>query len=236
MVVLSSQCGENTAFYPVFPLAGATAKAFCRLSLWNFKEKASTIFYNTAFKNSPRTGGNDGHRPFIRAGQTLLTRGKFPAKPEKRTSEAAPYRERPSFLSNAPRLCFTSLHAQRKTLIRYIRGSSGYSLSTRKTLFTHLPGSPCGGCNLVPGESLSGGHTKHRSLATSPHAENYSDIFEVPSAPPHTENPFYTSSRLTLQRVQSRPRSPLSECHTKCRPLELPHTRGKAASVCAGRR
>ena len=37
-------------FSPVFPLAGFTDKAFCRLSLWNFKEKASTIFYNTAKK------------------------------------------------------------------------------------------------------------------------------------------------------------------------------------------
>ena len=35
-------------FSPVFPLAGSTAKAFFRLSLWNFKEKTSTIFYNTA--------------------------------------------------------------------------------------------------------------------------------------------------------------------------------------------
>ena len=35
-------------FSPVFPLAGATAKAFCRLSLWSLKEKTSTIFYNTA--------------------------------------------------------------------------------------------------------------------------------------------------------------------------------------------
>ena len=35
-------------FSPVFPLAGSTAKAFCRLSLWSFKEKTSTIFYNTA--------------------------------------------------------------------------------------------------------------------------------------------------------------------------------------------
>ena len=26
-------------FYPVFPLAGSTSKAFCRLFLWNFKEK-----------------------------------------------------------------------------------------------------------------------------------------------------------------------------------------------------
>ena len=37
-------------FSPVFPLAGSTAKAFFRLSLWNFKEKASTIFYNTAMR------------------------------------------------------------------------------------------------------------------------------------------------------------------------------------------
>ncbi len=52
--------------------------------------------------------------PSLGQDKALLTRGKFPAKPEKRTSEAAPYMERPSFLSNAPRLCFTSLHAQRK--------------------------------------------------------------------------------------------------------------------------
>ena len=31
-------------FYPFFPLAGATAKAFCRLSLWNFKEKSINHF------------------------------------------------------------------------------------------------------------------------------------------------------------------------------------------------
>jgi len=36
-------------FSPVFPLAESKAKAFCRLILWNFKEKASTIFYDTAF-------------------------------------------------------------------------------------------------------------------------------------------------------------------------------------------
>ena len=35
-------------FSPVFPLVGSTAKAFCRLSLWSLKEKASTVFYNTA--------------------------------------------------------------------------------------------------------------------------------------------------------------------------------------------
>ena len=27
-------------FYPFFPLAGTTAKVFCRLPLWNFKEKS----------------------------------------------------------------------------------------------------------------------------------------------------------------------------------------------------
>ena len=32
-----------------FPLAESRAKAFCRLSLWNFKEKTAIIFYDTAF-------------------------------------------------------------------------------------------------------------------------------------------------------------------------------------------
>ena len=31
-------------FSPVFPLAGATTKAFCRLILWNFKEKSINHF------------------------------------------------------------------------------------------------------------------------------------------------------------------------------------------------
>ena len=31
-------------FFPVFPLAGATAKAFCRLSLWSLKEKSINHF------------------------------------------------------------------------------------------------------------------------------------------------------------------------------------------------
>ena len=35
-------------FSSVFPLVGSTAKAFYRLSLWSFKKKASTAFYNTA--------------------------------------------------------------------------------------------------------------------------------------------------------------------------------------------
>ena len=37
-------------FYPVFPLAESLAKTFCWLFLWNFKEKASTIFYDRPSK------------------------------------------------------------------------------------------------------------------------------------------------------------------------------------------
>ncbi|WP_337432363.1 hypothetical protein [Bilophila sp.] len=64
VVVSSPQCGENTAFFPVFPLGGAAGKAFCtskanpqtfrkagatdkafsRLSLWRFKEKSINHF------------------------------------------------------------------------------------------------------------------------------------------------------------------------------------------------
>lgn len=43
---------KNMAFFPVFPSAWATAKAFFRLSIWSFKEKASTFFFNTAFRKS----------------------------------------------------------------------------------------------------------------------------------------------------------------------------------------
>ena len=35
-------------FSPVFPLAESLAKALCWLSLWNFKEKISNVFYSTA--------------------------------------------------------------------------------------------------------------------------------------------------------------------------------------------
>ena len=48
---------KNRAFFPVFPLAGSTAEAFFRLSLWSFKEKTSTIFYNTAFRYGFQTAG-----------------------------------------------------------------------------------------------------------------------------------------------------------------------------------
>ena len=44
MAVSSLQCGGNTTFFPVFPLAGSTAKAFFRLSLWSFKEKSVNHF------------------------------------------------------------------------------------------------------------------------------------------------------------------------------------------------
>ena len=42
---------KNAAFFPVLPLAGATAKAFFRLSLWSFKGKALTIFYGCVIEN-----------------------------------------------------------------------------------------------------------------------------------------------------------------------------------------
>ena len=48
VVVSSLQHGENTAFFSSFSLVESPAKVFCRLFLWNFKEKASTIFYGTA--------------------------------------------------------------------------------------------------------------------------------------------------------------------------------------------
>ena len=51
--VSSPQCDEKDSLFPVFSLTGYTAKAFFRLSLWSFKEKASTIFYNTAKKKVP---------------------------------------------------------------------------------------------------------------------------------------------------------------------------------------
>ena len=46
---LSLQYDENTDFLFSFPLVEFMAKALCWLFLWNFKEKASTIFYDTAF-------------------------------------------------------------------------------------------------------------------------------------------------------------------------------------------
>ena len=48
-------------FSPVFPLAGSTAQAFCRLSLWSWK-KASAIFYDTAFPKDARLDGVCGRR------------------------------------------------------------------------------------------------------------------------------------------------------------------------------
>ena len=48
VVVSSPQHGGHTAFSPAFPLAEFLAKAFFRLFLWNFKGKASAIFYDTA--------------------------------------------------------------------------------------------------------------------------------------------------------------------------------------------
>ena len=49
---------ENTTFFPVFPLAESRAKVFCRLFLWNFKEKGINHFL----------------------GHSLLKKGGFPQK------------------------------------------------------------------------------------------------------------------------------------------------------------
>ena len=51
-------------FYPVFPLAGATAKAFCRLSLWSFKEKKHQPFSITQpSRITEPCAGQRGFRP-----------------------------------------------------------------------------------------------------------------------------------------------------------------------------
>ncbi|WP_337430718.1 hypothetical protein [Bilophila sp.] len=43
-------------FYPIFPLAGSTAKAFSGYPFGTSRKKASTIFYNTAFKKAFESG------------------------------------------------------------------------------------------------------------------------------------------------------------------------------------
>ena len=42
---------KNTAFLSGFPLNGIHYQGIFRLFLWNFKEKASAIFYNTAIRD-----------------------------------------------------------------------------------------------------------------------------------------------------------------------------------------
>ena len=85
---------------------------------------------------------------------------------------------------------------------------------------------------------LSGGHTKHRSLATSPHAENYSDIFEAPpgTAPAHGEPFLRVFPAHPAAGTTSYTESPSQRATPDAGRWQLPHTRGKAASVCAGRR
>ena len=46
-------------FSPVFPLAESTAKAFCRLILFDFEKKASTVFYDTTLYKYPLGGFHD---------------------------------------------------------------------------------------------------------------------------------------------------------------------------------
>ena len=46
-------------FSPVFPLVESTAKAFCRLILLDFKQKAPTVFYDTTLYKYPPGGFHD---------------------------------------------------------------------------------------------------------------------------------------------------------------------------------
>ena len=48
---------EHTASFPVFPLAGTTAKAFAGYPFGASRKKASTAFYNTAFSKMCQTKG-----------------------------------------------------------------------------------------------------------------------------------------------------------------------------------
>ena len=123
-----------------------------------------------------------------------------------------------------------------KPLSDIFEAPPGTASAHGKPFLRIFPAHPAVGVTSYP-ENPSQGATPNTGHWQPPRMQKITPIYSrFLRPPPHTENPFYTSSRLTLQRVQSRPRSPLSECHTKCRPLELPHTRGKAASVCAGRR
>ena len=66
MVVSSPQYGENTASFVSFFFAEFVVKVFCYLFLWNFKKKASTIFYDTAFLINEDRGNGAGRDVFIR--------------------------------------------------------------------------------------------------------------------------------------------------------------------------
>ncbi len=41
---------KNICFFSNFPLAGSMTGGFYWLSIWNFRDKASTVFYDTAKK------------------------------------------------------------------------------------------------------------------------------------------------------------------------------------------
>ena len=166
------------------PQSRQSPRQACYLSAWsNLHENHPTqkpeARYSSAWTTSPHTGKPlsdifeappgtaPAHgEPFLRV---------FPAHP---AAGVTSYTENPSQGATPNTGHWQPPRMQKITPIysRFLRPPR-----TRSPLFTHLPGSPCGGCNLVPGDPLSGGHTK-------------------------------------------------------CRPLEHPHTRGKAASVCAGRR
>ena len=71
VAVSSPEYGESKVFLSNFSLAGATARAFFRLSLWNFKEKSISQFLWHSLPESPNPvigavnpGGPSTVRPF----------------------------------------------------------------------------------------------------------------------------------------------------------------------------
>ena len=66
MVVSSPQCDEKYSFFLFFALAGSTVKAFCRLSLWSFKEKSISHFLGHSLHH-PRVFPRRKGRPVPRS-------------------------------------------------------------------------------------------------------------------------------------------------------------------------
>ena len=91
-----------------------------------------------------------------------------------------------------------------------------------------FPAHPAAGVTSYP-ENPSQGTTPNIGHWQPPRMQKITPIYSrFLRPPPHTENPFYASSRLTCGGYNLIHGVPFSEGHTRCRPLELPHTRGEA--------
>lgn len=172
-----------------------------------------------------------------------------PARPRGRRYPRAWSRLRPQSRQSPRQACYLSawskLHENHPTQKPEARCSSAWTTSphTGKPLsdiFEAPPGTasahgepflrvfpahPAAGVTSYP-ENPSQGATPNTGHWPPPACRKLLRCIRGSSGPPHTENPFYASSRLTLRWVQPRTRSPL---------LRGPHQM-QAASVCAGRR